>query len=102
MGEESKPSNNTPGEGNAKACQEGGRNRHPHHCLNQGLSGKFKGKTKEIEFDMLDNTSSHDAAQLNKSLKNIADYLQLNHGNDISKAVQNLTPLTITVPPTPT
>jgi hypothetical protein len=65
------------------------------------LSGKFKGKTKEIEFDIFDNTGPHDAAQFNKSLKNITDYHQLNHGNDVSEAVQNFTPVTITVPPTP-
>jgi hypothetical protein len=102
MGEESKPCNNTPGEVNAKAHQGGGRNRHPYHCWNQGSSGKFKGKTKEIEFDTFDNTGPHDAVQFNKSLKNIANYLQLNHGNDVFEAVQNLTPVTITVPPIPT
>jgi hypothetical protein len=99
MGEESKPHNNVPGEGNASACQGGGRNRHPPHRWNQGLSGKFKGKTKKIEFDTFDNTGPHDAAQFNKSLKNIANYLHLNHGNNVSKAVQNLTPVTIRVPP---
>ncbi len=31
----------------------------------------------------------------NKSLKNIADYLQLNHGKDVSKAVCNMKPANI-------
>ena len=67
----------------------------------QQQGGKFKGKTKEIEQDTFDNTSQHDAAQFNKSLKNIADYLQLNHGNDVSEAVRNLTPVNIAIPRQP-
>jgi hypothetical protein len=102
MGEESKPRSKAPGDGNAEAHRGRGRNRHPRHCWNQGSSGKFNGKTKEIEFDTFYNTGPHDAVQFNKSLKNIANYLQLNQGNGICKAVQNLTPVTITVPPTPT
>jgi hypothetical protein len=91
-----------PSEGNAEARQGGGRNRHPCHRWNQGLSGKFKGKTKKIEFDTFDSTGPHDAAQFNKSLKNITNYLQLNHGNDIFEAVRNLTLVTIMVTLTPT
>jgi hypothetical protein len=103
MGEENKQRERTPtpAEGKQEARQGGGRNRHPRHRWNQGTSRKFKGKTKEIEYDTFDKTGPHDAAQFNKSLKNIADYLQLSHGNDVSVAVRNLTPVTIIVPPTP-
>ncbi len=62
---------------------------------------KFKGKTKEIEFDTFNNTGPHDAAQFNKSLKNITDYLQFNHGNNVSEAVCNMTTIHIAIPPVP-
>jgi hypothetical protein len=62
---------------------------------------KLKEKTKEIEADTFDNTSSHDVAIFNKSLKNIADYLQLNHGNNVSKAIHNMTPANIILPDIP-
>ena len=102
MGEENKPKIATGGENNnADAQNKKNRNRH-RWSQGQHQGGKFKGKTKEIEFDTFDNTGQHDAAQFNKSLKNIADYLQLNHGNDVSEAVRNLTPVNITVPPQPT
>ena len=104
MGEENKPRINDSGDNNTKVCQ--GRrndNRRNRHRWNQGQQqgGKFKGKTKEIELDTFDNTGQHDAAQFNKSLKNIADYLQLNHGNNVSKAVRNLTPVNIAIPHQP-
>jgi hypothetical protein len=38
----------------------------------------------------------------NKSLKNVANYLQLNHGNDVSEAVCNMLPVVITIPNQPT
>ena len=90
MGEENKPRINDSGDNNAEVRQ--GRRNDSHrnrHRWNQGQQqgGKFKGKTKEIELDTFDNTGQHDAAQFNKSLKNIANYLQLNHGNDVSEAV---------------
>ena len=49
-------------------------------------SGKFKGKTKDIDFEP-------DATQFNKSLKNIADHLQLVLGNDVSEDVHNMFPV---------
>ena len=104
MGEENKPRINESGDNKADARQ-GKRydNRRNRHRWNQGQQqgGKFKGKTKEIEQDTFDNTGQHDAAQFNKSLKNIADYLQLNHGNDVSEAVRNLTPVNIAIPRQP-
>ena len=104
MGEENKPRINDSGDNNADARQ-GKRydNRRNRHQWNQGQQqgGKFKGKTKEIEHDTFDNTGQHDPAQFNKSLKNIADYLQLNHGNDVSEAVHNLTPVDIPIPRQP-
>jgi hypothetical protein len=88
MGEENKTRISAPSGNNKTDARPGGRNgHHPCHCWNQGhQSGKFKGKTKEIKFDTFNNTGPHNAAQFNKSLKNIADYLQLNHGNDVSEA----------------
>jgi hypothetical protein len=80
MGEENKPQLNNSGNNNTEASQgkryDKCRNRHQ---WNQGQQqgGKFKGKTKEIEQDTFNNTGQHDATQFNKSLKNIADYLQL-------------------------
>ena len=104
MGEENKPRINASSDNNAEVRQGGRKdNRRNRHQWSQGQqqSGKFKGKTKEIEFDTFDNTGQHDAAQFNKSLKNIADYLQLNHGNDVSEAVRNLNPVNIAIPPQP-
>ena len=80
----------------------GGRNCHSRHQWNQGSTNKFKGKTKEIEHDTFNNTSPHDATLFNNSLKNITDHLQLTHGNEVSKAIRNLTKVTISVPPAPT
>ncbi len=62
---------------------------------------KSKGKTKEIEFNTFDNTGPHNAVQFNKSLKNIADHLQLVHGNDVSEAVRNMAPVKIDITPAP-
>jgi hypothetical protein len=62
---------------------------------------KSKGKTKEIKFNTFDNTGPHDTVQFNKSLKNIADHLQLVHGNNVSKAVHNMAPVKIDIPPAP-
>ena len=104
MGEENKPRINKSGDNKADARQgkqyDNHRNR---HRWNQGQQqgGKFKGKTKEIEQDTFDNTGQHDAAQFNKSLKNVADYLQSNHGSNVSESVRNLTPVNIAIPRQP-
>ena len=66
---------------------EGGGGRHHQNVP----ARKFKGKTPELKRDIFDNTGSHDAANFHKVVKNIADYLQLKHGHDISKAVCSLT-----------
>ncbi len=65
-------------------------------------AGKTLRKTKEIANDIFDNTGPHDAATFNKLLKNIVDYLQLQHGSDVSEAVRTMMPTTITIPATPT
>jgi hypothetical protein len=62
---------------------------------------KFRGKIKEIAEDIFDNTGTNDAALFNKSLRNIADYLQLTLGNDVSEAIRNMAPITIIIPPPP-
>jgi len=95
----------TPGGDDNKSRRQGGnrrgQNRHRRN-QNPNQPGHFKGKTKEIEGDTFDNTGPHDAATFNKSLKNIADYLQLIHDNDTSEAVRNMTPMIIDIPAVPT
>ena len=77
------------------------RNRYQGH--NANATGpqvtKFKGKIKEIADNIFDNTGTNDAALFNKSLRNIADYLQLTLGNDVSEEVRNMAPITIVIPP---
>ena len=104
MGEENKPRIQAAGDNNNQTNCNAGRNGWwNRQWWSQGNQpgGKFKGKTKDIEFDTFDNTGQHDAAQFNKSLKNIADYLQLNYWNDVSEAVRNMTTVNIPIPATP-
>ena len=85
----------------------GGGNRRNRHRWGQArqqpqqASGPFKGRTKEIEDYIFDNTGPHDAAVFNTSLRNIADHLQYDLGNDVSEACRNMTPAIITVPDEP-
>ncbi len=106
MKEKNDPAPRAQGTPNQEGCNDRpGRNRRHHRqrwTNNNNPTGKFKGKTKEIKNDTFDNTGPHTAALFNKSLKNIADYLQLHHGNDVSKAVRNMAPVTIIIPPKPT
>ena len=68
----------------------------------QSNNGKFKGKTKDIEDDIFDMGGSHDAALFSRTLRAIADYIQLKYSNfDASEAVRKMTPATITIPPPP-
>ena len=86
--------------------QEGRHERHgqnrSHACQrwnnNTTSGGKFRGKRKEIKNDTLNNTGPHNAVLFNKSLKNIAGYLQREHGNDVSDAARNMTLVTIIIP----
>ena len=83
----------------------GGCHRHScqrFHDVAAAHSGKFKGKIKDIEFDLFDNTGLNDAANFNRSLKNIADYLQLQLRNDVFEAICNMMPMPSTIPPAPT
>ena len=78
---------------------------HPHHrnsIFNNNPTGKFCGKTKEIDTDTFDNTGPHNVGMFNKSLKNVVGYLQLSHENDILEAVHNMLPVVITIPNQPT
>jgi hypothetical protein len=106
MKEENNPAQCAQGTPNQEGCNNcPRRNRHHHHqCWtnNNNPTRKFKGKTKKIKNDTFNNTGPHNAALFNKSLKNIASYLQLHHGNDVSKAVCNMAPVTIIIPPKPT
>ena len=82
----------------------GGDCRNNRHRWQQGRQGgtQFKGKTKEITEHIFDNTGQYEAATFKKSLKNIANYLQLELGNDVSEAVRNMTDTMITIPAAPT
>ena len=66
-----------------------------------GSTGKFKGKTPGIEHDIFDNTGFHDAANFHRSLKHIADHLQLTCDNEVCKAICTMTPVVINIPPVP-
>jgi hypothetical protein len=100
---------NQPVRGNASninKCRAGGagHRQNPHQHWNQGAHhgrGKFREKTKEIEANTFDNTGPHDAAIFNKSLKNITDYLQLNHGNNVSEAIRKMMLANIVLPEIP-
>jgi hypothetical protein len=64
--------------------------------------GNFKGEIKDIEFDIFDNTGLNNASKFNCSLKNIANYLQLQLENDVAEAIRNMAPMSITILPAPT
>ena len=68
---------------------------------NNNNNSKFEGKTTEIKNDIFDNTGPHDAALFHRSLKNIADHLQLIAGNDVSEAIRDMKLIIITIPPPP-
>ncbi len=60
--------------------------RHPHNCWNNTanpLPIKFEGKTKEINGDIFGNIGPSNMATFNCLFKNIADYLQLVHENNV-------------------
>ncbi len=65
-------------------------------------AGKTLGKTKEIANNFFGNTGPHDTATFNNSIKIIANYLHLQHRGNMSEAVRNMTPTTITILATPT
>jgi hypothetical protein len=82
----------------------GGRRQNRRHYNTPSASGtKFVSRNKGIEHDIFDNTGSNNAAQFNKSLVQIADYLleKLDHGRDVSEAIRNMTDANIVIPPPP-
>jgi hypothetical protein len=91
--------NNSRGNDRRHGGRRYNRNRHQHNNATGQQGGKFQGKIKEIADDTFGNTGTNNAAQFNKSLKNIANYLQLTLRNDASEAVRNMAPITITIPP---
>jgi hypothetical protein len=108
-GEESndkKPNAPTPPPGEANQGRGGCRGGQNHQQWNNnstiGSNGKFKGKTPGIKQDIFDNTGAHDAANFHRSLKHIADHLQLSCGNEICQAICTMTPVIITIPAVPT
>jgi hypothetical protein len=108
--EETKPAiaSPQPGEGDNKnrgnRNHRRKRNRWNNVTVAGNIHGKFEGKTKEVKNDIFDNTGPHDAALFHRSLKNIADHLQLIAGNDVSEALRDMKPVMITIlpPPQPT
>jgi hypothetical protein len=81
----------------------GGRRQHC-NCWNGpggGASPKNVGKTPGLENDIFDNTGAHDAAIIHRSLKQIADYIQLNYGNEVSEAIRTMTLVIINIPTVP-
>ena len=98
------PAQQAGGDNNADRHGGGGNQRNNWHRWQQGRHGgtPFKGKTKEIAEDIFDNTGQHDTATFDKSLKNIANHLQLELSNDVSEAVCNMTDTKITIPAAPT
>ena len=64
-------------------------------------TGKFKSKLKELEDNTFDKTGPNDAANFHRSLKNIANYLQIQHGANVSEAVRKMYAITITYPSVP-
>ncbi len=89
----------TPGQQNRR----GGRQQHQNRWNNPGggASPKNIGKTPGLESDIFDNTGAHDAAMFHRSLKQIADYIQLNYGNEVSEAFRTMTPVIIDIPNVP-
>ena len=81
----------------------GGRRQHQNrwHHPGGGASPKNIGKTPGLKNDIFDNTGAHDAAMFHHSLKQIADYIQLNYGNEVSEAIQTMTPVIINIPAVP-
>ena len=96
----------TPHEGETnkgRGGRRGGQNRQRwNNNAAIGSAGKFKGKTPGIEHDIFDNTGYHDAANFHRSLKHIADHLQLTCGNELCEAIRTMTPVFINIPPVPT
>jgi hypothetical protein len=72
------------------------------HTHTSGIpTGKFKSKLKELEDNTFYNTGPNNAANFHWSLKSIANYLQLQHGANVSKAVQKMSTVTVTIPCVP-
>ena len=69
--------------------RRGGRRQHQNRWNNPrgGLSTNNLIKTADLENDILDNTGAHDAAMFHCSLKQIANYIQLNYGKEVSEAI---------------
>ena len=75
------PNKGRGGRRGSQSCQEWNNN------SAIGSTGKFKGKTPGIEYDILGNTGVHDAANFHRYLKHIADHLQLACDNEVCKAI---------------
>ena len=62
---------------------------------------RLSAKTAGLENDIFDNTGAHDAAMFHCSLKSIADCIQLNYVNKVSKAITKMTRLLLKSPWSP-
>jgi hypothetical protein len=54
-----------------------------------------------IHQEMLAKQGTHNAAMFHPSLKQIADYIQLNYGNEVSEVIRTMTPVIIDIPEVP-
>ncbi len=83
--------------------RRGGRRQHRNRWNSPGggASTKNVGKTPGLEYDIFSNTGAHNAAMFHRSLKQIADYIQLNYGNEVSEAIRTMTPVIINIPAVP-
>ena len=83
--------------------RRGGRRQHRNRWNNPGGGASLKnvGKTPGLENNIFDNTGANDATMFHRSLKQIADYIQLNYGNEVSEAIRTMTPVIIDIPDVP-
>ena len=63
---------------NWEGCKKGG---------DRSLSKPHKGKLKEIEEDVFKCGAARHGTQFTKSLKNIADYVQINNNSKVAKVI---------------
>jgi hypothetical protein len=84
------PANLPTKDGNAN--RRGGRRQNQNQWNHTGAvtAKKFEGKTPELKGDIFTILAPR-TANFHKVVKNIADYLQLEHGSNVSKAVRTLT-----------
>jgi hypothetical protein len=66
-----------------------------------GATGPNAGKATPDAKLLFDNTGPHDAANFQRTLKTIGNYLHTTYGADVANAIRTMTPVTITLPDAP-